>query len=105
MYYLVLLRPGGAQSHPELDDQHEAFIDGLIRRNEILLGGNLLPREGLSAAYLLACDSRERAEEVVRLDPYVQEGVFRPKILEWNLVAINPEAVEPSLALRPKDVG
>lgn len=105
MYYLVLLRPGEPRSSRRLDAQHETFIDGLIRRNEVLLGGNLSPRDGLPAAYLLACRSLERAQDLVRLDPYVEKGVFRPTILEWKLVAINPEAVDASLVLRPKDIG
>ncbi|MFQ5919054.1 MAG: YciI family protein [Thermoplasmata archaeon] len=104
MYFLVLLRPGDARSDPRLDAQHEAFIDGLIRGNEILLGGNLSPRSGLPAAYLLACDSRKRAEDVARDDPYVREGVFHPRVLEWRLVAINPDAVDTKLVLRPEDV-
>ncbi|MFQ5920000.1 MAG: YciI family protein [Thermoplasmata archaeon] len=104
MYYLVLLQPGRASSDPRLNAEHEAFIDGLIRRNQILLGGNLLPRSDLPAGYLLVCGSREQAEELVEGDPYVRQGVFRPQILEWQLVAINPEAVDPGLVVRPRDL-
>ena len=105
VYYLVLLHPGEAASDADLDARHETFIDDLIRRNEILLGGNLLPREDPPAAYLLVTDSRAQAEEVVGDDPYVRADVFRPRILEWRLVAINPEAVDERLVLRPHDVG
>lgn len=104
VYYLVLLRPGEASSDARLNAEHEAFIDDLIRRNQILLGGNLLPREDLPAAYLLVCDSLEQAELLVLEDPYVRDTVFRPRILEWQLVAINPEAVRPELVVRPTDL-
>lgn len=76
MYYLVLLQPGEASSGPRLDTEHEVFIDDLIRRNQILLGGNLLPRSDLPAGYLLACGSQEQAQELVEGDPYVREASF-----------------------------
>lgn len=105
MYYLVLFRPGAAGSNTRLNAEHEAFVDRLIRANRILLGGNLSPRDELPGGYLLACASREEAEELVRTDPYVQGGVFDPRVLEWRLVAINPDAIDPELIVRPGDVG
>jgi uncharacterized protein YciI len=108
MYALVLFRRGRTPETDEITRAHEAFITGLIRRQRILLGGPLATAAGpFSAAYLLRCDSLEEASEIANADPYFREGVYRPEIVRWDLVGVDPEAIDPelSLSLDPDESG
>ena len=106
MYALVLLRPHrNRQPSRELDAEHEAFITAQIRRNEILLGGEWARAAGsFEAAYLLRKGSLGEARALAEDDPYVREGAFEAEIVEWRLVGVNPDAIDPEVVLRPTDV-
>jgi hypothetical protein len=97
-YFLVLLHPvPGAGSLPD----HEPFIDWLDGMNLVLLGGDLEPPAGgADAAYVLSCGSEAQAHELVAADPLVTSGCMRPEVVEWRLVGVNPDAVEPALRRR-----
>jgi len=101
-YFLVLLqKTAGAADPPE----HEPFVDSLVARNLVLLGGDLLPpAHGTEAAYVLFCGSLDEARGIVAEDPLVSSGAMRAEVVEWELVGVNPAAVEPSLLLTPDDV-
>lgn len=100
MYVLVLFKAGSGAETSEVDRQHETFIDGLIRRNQILLGGRWAPPAGpFVAAYLLRCDSLDAAREIIGEDPYFHEGIYQAEVVEWKLVGINPNAIEPEVVL------
>jgi uncharacterized protein YciI len=101
MYFLVTLRarPDGAGA-PE---DHEQFVDSLIARNVILLGGRFstpLDRD-VSLAYVLRCDSQQAAEAIVNADPLVRSGRADPTITNWILVAINTAAIDDGLVVTP----
>ena len=105
-YVLVILRGG-----PRVDDEHahapahRAFIDSMIRRNIVLLGGAFAsPIEDAYAAYLLRCSGTDEAAEITAEDPFVVHEVVRPEFVEWELVGINPEAIDESAVVRPRDV-
>ena len=101
-YFLVLLQPVAGGADPP---EHEPFTDSLLARNLILLGGGLdLPLAGADAAYVLACGSLPEAREIVAGDPLVTSGSRRAEVVEWELVGINPEAIDAELVLRPGDV-
>ncbi len=80
MYYLVLFN----EAREPTDDlpDHEPFIDSLIARHAILLGGTFdePPLPGLSAAYVLRCASDEEARAIVAADPLVAAGVAVPTV-------------------------
>jgi uncharacterized protein YciI len=105
-YVLVILRRGGhADDEPAHAQAHEDFIDSLIRRNLVLLGGGFAePTNDAEGAYLLRCSGIEEAREIVATDPYVVHGVVRPECVVWELVGINPDAIDESAVLRPEDV-
>ena len=106
MYVLVLLRAGdNVEEEPAHAEDHERFIDSLIERNLVLLGGGFAQPIGDSvAAYLLRCESVEAACTLVETDPYVANHVLRPELTEWELVGINPDAIDANVVLRPEDV-
>lgn len=106
MYVLVLLMAGDRlEDEPLHAAQHERFIDSLIERNLVLLGGGFAQPIGDSvAAYLLRCESFEAARTLVESDPYVAYRVLRPELTEWELVGINPEAIDATAVLRAEDV-
>jgi hypothetical protein len=54
-------------------------------------------REG---AYLLRAASVADAEEWVTRDPLVASGRCQAELLEWDLVGINADALDPTLLLR-----
>jgi hypothetical protein len=92
-YFLVLLRER-AETAGEID--HEPFIDSLVERNLVLLGGGFTepPLDGVAAAYVLRCGTRTEAEAVVATDPLVASGACTATVTGWDLVGINTAAVD-----------
>lgn len=97
----MLLHDRGADD--AVDVAHEPFIDSLIERNAVLLGGpfGVEPAPGVSAAYLLRCGSVDEARALVAEDPLVAHGLADPQLIPWDLVGINPCAIDPSLVVEP----
>jgi uncharacterized protein YciI len=105
-YVLVILRRGGnADGEPAHAAAHEGFIDSLIERNLVLLGGGFAGSfDDADGAYLLRCSGVEEARRIVATDPYVIHDVVRAECLVWELVGINPDAIDAETVLRPEDV-
>jgi hypothetical protein len=102
MHALVLLAPSGLSSSDELADEHERFIDGLIARHRVVLGGDWDPPvAGFEAAYLLGCASLDEAREIAGSDPFVRGGSMRFEVVEWGLVSVDPDAVDRDSLLYP----
>ena len=101
-YFLVLLQPVANAGEPP---EHEPYVDSLVARNLVLLGGPYGSRVGgVDAAYLLHCDTLGDARGIADEDPLVSSGSMRARVVEWQLVGINPDAIAPSLVLRPSDI-
>jgi uncharacterized protein YciI len=105
-YVLVILREGEqVEQEHAFAAEHEQFIDSLIERNLVLLGGAFAAPVGdANAAYLLRCGSVEEARAIAAEDPYVRGQVASPECVEWELVGINPDAIDPDAVFRPQDV-
>ena len=100
-YFLVLLSDV-ADVPPRESDSHERFIDSLIARNAVLLGGGFASSVGgSSAGYVLVAKDIDEAEALAREDPLVEHGIATYEITEWRLVGINTAAIDPDLALSP----
>ena len=94
-YFLVLLTDTGATVEVPQGD-HERFIEELIARNLILLGGGFgEPAGDVVGAYVLATDSRGEALELAGKDPLVIAGARNCSVVEWELVGINTGALKP----------
>ncbi|MGY1836263.1 YciI family protein [Blastococcus sp. SYSU DS0510] len=93
-YFLVLLTaaPGGEAPLPD----HEAFVDSLVDRQLVLLGGPL--GEG-DAAYVLRCASLDEARDVVAADPLVTSGACTAAVTPWDLVGVDLRLVDPDLVV------
>ena len=96
-YYLVLLtRTERANPDGELNP-HEPFVDKMIREKVVLLGGDFVGDVGAAeGGYLLHTNTRAESEAWVAKDPLVSSGAYAPQIVEWDLVAIDPAAADPS---------
>lgn len=105
-YVLVILRSGENESeYGAFDVAHRAFIEDLIEDNRILLGGAFAAIAGdLEAAYVLRVDSTSEARAIANSDPFVANGVCRADCREWNLVGINPEAIDEAVVVRPTEI-
>jgi hypothetical protein len=105
-YYLIVLRAGLREAdEQEHAAAHEAFVDSLVQQNVVLLGGPFgQPFRDAKAAYLVRCDGVDQARMLAASDPFVLRDVARPHCLEWRLVGVNPEAIDPSVVVRPGDV-
>jgi uncharacterized protein YciI len=105
-YVVVMLHGGGNTDDERLHaDEHERFIDSLISRNLVLLGGGFAnPIGDAWAAYVLCCSDIDEARRITEKDPFVAHGVLRPELTEWRLVGINPEAIDAAAVVRPRDV-
>jgi uncharacterized protein YciI len=99
VYFLVLLTEAGPSEASRPD--HEPFVDALIERHQILLGGRLTASSVGSpiAAYVLRCESLIEAERLAAADPLVSQGCAMPIVAEWELVALDLLAIEDTLAL------
>jgi uncharacterized protein YciI len=106
MYVLVILQPEeNADAEPRHAPAHVEFVSSMIKRNVVLLGGAFSePIDDAPAAYLLRCRDLEEATRITAEDPYVVNGVTRPRFVEWQLVGVNPEAIEIDDVVRPGDV-
>ncbi|MGY1803818.1 hypothetical protein ACI78T_11110 [Blastococcus sp. SYSU D00922] len=96
MYFLVLLAASSAA--PATPPEHEPFVDSLIDRRLVLLGGEL-GAGGHAAAYVLRCDSLDVARAVVATDPLVASGTVTASVAPWDLVGIDPDLVDPALVV------
>jgi uncharacterized protein YciI len=96
VHALVLLAPGaGCASGEELQAEHERFIDGLIAQKRIVLGGDWKPPvAGFDAAYLLSCATLDEARQIAARDPFVRGDAMRFEVVEWQLVGVDPNAVD-----------
>jgi uncharacterized protein YciI len=105
-YVLVILRGGeNADADQVHAAEHEQFISSLIKRNAVLLGGSFAEAiDDAYAAYVLRCGGVEEARRIAAADPFVLHGVVRPECVEWELVGINPEAIDASAIVRAEDV-
>ena len=103
MHALVLMAPTGtSRADDGVQAAHERFIDELDRANRVVTGGSLKPPSGLlEGAYVLRCESIAEAREVAESDLLVRAGAVRCEVLEWVLVAFNPDAVDPEALLYP----
>jgi uncharacterized protein YciI len=103
MHALVLMSATGTIPFPdELQREHERFIDRLDADNQIILGGRWRPpTAGIDAAYLLSCQSLQEAHQVAAADPLVRGDAVRCQVIEWELVGVNPDAVDRSSLLFP----
>jgi uncharacterized protein YciI len=104
-YVLVILRAGANASEERVHARaHERFISSLIEQNLVLLGGSLVvPLGDAYAAYVLRCHDVEEARQIAAEDPFAVHDVVRPECVEWELVGINPDAIDPSVVVRPDD--
>jgi uncharacterized protein YciI len=100
-YVLVLLDAVETGGDVE-EGAHEEFVDSLIARNLVLLGGELELGTAF-AAYVLRASLAD-AESIVAEDPLVVAGVAQPRFVPWELVGVNPDAIDEVLIVRPGDI-
>ena len=103
MHVLVLLAPVANHAAGEqLQPDHERFIDGLIAQKRIVLGGDWKPPvAGFDAAYLLSCATLDEARQIAAKDPFVRGDAMRFEVVEWQLVGVDPDAVDRDSLLYP----
>jgi hypothetical protein len=53
---------------------------------------------------VLRCGTVDEARGLVESDPYVANGVVQPELARWELVGINPAAIDAGSVVRPEDV-
>lgn len=102
MHALVLMLPGAVGVTEAVDRDHERFIGELDEAGKVVLGGALKPAgEPYHGAYVLNCGSLDEARTVAASDPLVRAGAIRCEVLEWELVGVNPDAVDRDALLYP----
>ena len=106
VYVLVILKDGwNAEAKPLHAAAHETFISSLIKRNVVLLGGAFADAvDDAFAAYVLRCDDVDEARRIASEDPFAVNHVVSPKCVAWELVGVNPEAIDRSAVIRPGHV-
>jgi uncharacterized protein YciI len=97
-YFLVLLHTDEREK-----PDHVPFIDALIRSDVAFFGGRVEFGD-VEAAYVIRCADLAAAKAVVAEDPWVRAGVARAECLPWEVVAINPAAIDPGVTFGPEDV-
>jgi uncharacterized protein YciI len=106
VYVLVVLQDGSNADAEALHaTAHEEFISALIKRNAVLLGGALADVvDKAHSAYVLRCKHMAEAERLAAEDPFAVNDVVRPKCVEWQLVGVNPDAIDAADVVRAADV-
>jgi hypothetical protein len=86
---------------PPPTTDHESFIDSLIQRHAVQLGGAFEgdPLPGVNAAYVLRCASLDEAWAIVAQDPLVTSGAATAAVVRWNVVGIDLAAIDSELAI------
>jgi uncharacterized protein YciI len=102
VYVLVMLRRGPNAAGDQLHTAaHEEFISSLIRENRVLLGGSFATAvDDADAAYVLACSDVEEARRIAAEDPLAEHGVVSPDCVEWQLVGVDSDAIDPADLIR-----
>lgn len=97
-YFMVLLLPGSNHASAQrYRAAHVEFIEKMAGGNAVLLAGDFdVPIEGAEVAYLLRTASQAEAEAWVAKDPLVKNGVYKARIVAWNLFGIIRGAIDPS---------
>jgi len=97
-YFLVLLRPGPRHGErARFADEHVGHIDAMAARGVVLLGGDFIGGIGnVEAGYLLHTRTSAEAAAWADRDPLVREGVLIYEIVPWELVGIEPTAIDPT---------
>lgn len=102
VHALVLMATDPTTAPDEAQRDHERFIDDLDRANKVVLGGGLKPGDTpYYGAYVLSCGSLDEARDIAATDPLVRAGGVRCEVVEWELVGVNPDAVDRSALLYP----
>jgi uncharacterized protein YciI len=102
MHALVLMATGTTGITDALDRAHEQFIEDLDEADKVVLGGALKPAGGPHhGAYVLSCGSLDEARAIAAADPLARAGAVRCDVLEWELVGVNPDAVDRDALLYP----
>jgi hypothetical protein len=102
VHALVLMAPGTAAVTDAVDRDHERFVDELDKANGVVLGGALKPPgDPYHGAYVLSCGSLDEARAIAASDPLVRSGAVCCEVLEWELVGVNPDAVDRDALLYP----
>lgn len=78
-------KPGMMEHRAKFEPAHIEYL----RQNqtEILIGGGLRPEPGgkfVGGLWVMEVDSRERAEEIIKNDPYYQPELRDYKLLVWG---------------------
>ena len=90
MMFLVVLRRSG----PEYDlskpleeqsgwDEHAAFMDGLVEKRFLVLGGPL--EDEVRTAHAVEASSKEEVREVFASDPWSGSHLLVDSIDEWTI--------------------
>jgi hypothetical protein len=103
MHALVLMAPSATTpANSELHGKHERFIDDLDRANKVVLGGEWKPpKDRFYGAYVVSCESLQEAREIADSDPLVRANAIRCEVVEWELVGVNPDAVDREALVYP----
>jgi uncharacterized protein YciI len=97
VYVLVLPRNGeNAARRRSTRKRTSASSTGLSSATRCCSAGrSLRAARDLGAAYLLRCIGLQEAEAIAAEDPLVAHGVVRAECAEWELVGIDPAAIDP----------
>jgi uncharacterized protein len=69
-------------------DEHAAFIDDLVDRGFIFMGGPLLDQTGLPSGALLIvnADDENEVRETLKNDPWFERGILRlESVTRWEI--------------------
>jgi uncharacterized protein YciI len=90
-YYVLRLERGGpwdwsrGMREQEGWDEHAAFMDGLVDKGSIILGGPL--EDERYTLHIIAADSEQAVRDLFATDPWWVNGMLRPLIIErWTIL-------------------
>jgi uncharacterized protein YciI len=66
----------------EVYPRHRAYLEGFAESGDLLLIGTL--EDPIKNGSLAVFRTKDSAERFVQEDPFVLEGLVRPRVLEWD---------------------
>lgn len=91
---LEMLTEGPTEKESEVTSQHFAYLTGLLEKGVLILAGRTLnDDESTFGITILNAENKDIAQQIMRDDPAVREGVMRAELFPYRVALISEKNV------------
>jgi uncharacterized protein YciI len=89
-----MLTEGPTEKESEVTSQHFAYLTGLLEKGVLILAGRTLnDDESTFGITILNAENKDIAQQIMRDDPAVREGVMRAELFPYRVALISEKNV------------